>query len=508
MRMMLTIIAGLLALPAATAPGGPTAKIDTGIVQGTTAGGLEVFKGIPYATPPIGNLRWRAPAAAAPWQGVREATAFGPDCVHDRRDWEADRNGAPMSEDCLYLNVWTPAKRLKAGAPVMLWIHGGSFTAGSGSQAIYDGASLAARGVVVVTINYRLGRFGFFAHPALTAESPNSPTGNWGLMDMTAALQWVHRNIAAFGGDPKNVTIFGESAGGGAVNTLMTMPSVRGLFQRAIAESGGGRDDGVPLTVAEQKGEAFAKGAGIDGNDLKALRAIPADKVKGSMTLTNTEAATYSGPMIDGRLVTDRIDAVFRAGKQAPVPYLAGGNSYEIGFVPAPLRGAFTAIIGKSLGDAQPGVLAAYGSQQAYDHSVASDAVFNEPARAVAGWNAANTSYLYQFDYVPTSKRGTSPGAEHGSEVPFVFGTIDAAGYAVSDEDRKMATLIGDYWVAFAKGGNPNGSGRPLWPRYQPSNPSRLVFSSKGAEAASAALPALDALAKVADAKRAASPKP
>ncbi|MCW6536422.1 carboxylesterase/lipase family protein [Sphingomonas lycopersici] len=488
---------------AAQQTAGPVVRVESGMLQGVRAGDLIVFKGIPYAAPPVGERRWRAPAPAEPWTGVRAATDFAADCVHSRRDWEADRAAAPMSEDCLFLNLWAPAKAPRGGAPVMFWIHGGSFTAGSGSQALYDGAALARRGVVVVTINYRLGRFGFFAHPALTREAGTGPTGNWGFMDQIAALRWLKRNIRAFGGNPSNVTIFGESAGGGAVNTLMTLPAARGLFARAIAQSGGGRDEGVPLAEAETKGKAFAAAAGVAGDDLAALRAIPADKVRGNMTLINTEPATYSGPMIDGRLVTERVDAAFLAGREAAVPYMVGANSYEIGFAPPAMRAPFTAMIGAQLGAAQAGVKAAYGSTEAYEHNLAGDAMFVEPARFLAGLAAGTGAWLYHFDYVPASMRGTDRGASHGAELAFVFGTLDALGVPVTDADRTMAKLIGDYWAGFARNGDPNGAGRPGWPRYRPGG-ARLTFSAMGAAAESAGSPALDALAKFGDAKRAA----
>lgn len=499
MRQWLNGIAALLLAPLGAAA--QTAKIDTGALHGAVAGDTVVYKGIPYAAPPVGTMRWRAPAPAAGWTGVREATRFGADCVHSRHEWEADRNGAPMSEDCLFLNVWAPAKPVKGGAPVMFWIHGGSFTAGSGSQAVYDGARLAARGVVVVTINYRLGRFGFFAHPALTAEAKGGPTGNWGLMDMIAALRWVQRNIAAFGGDPHKVTIFGESAGGGAVNQMMAMPAARGLFARAIAESGGGRDDGVALVDAEAKGKAFAAGAGVTGEDPATLRAIPADTVRGNMTLTNPETATYSGPMVDGQIVQGRTDTAFLAGTQARVPYLVGANSYEIGFAPAALRGPLTMMLGMQLGAAQPEIKAAYGSAEAYDRDLAGDAMFNEPARFLAGLAAPNGSYLYWFDYVPEARRATDSGASHGGEVPFVFGNLETLDAPATDADRAMAKLVGDYWVAFARGGDPNGKSRPAWPRYHPGG-ERLAFRATGAIAQGTALPALDALARFSDAKR------
>nr|WP_260583794.1 carboxylesterase family protein [Sphingopyxis sp. PET50] len=379
-------------------------SIDSGELAGVRTGDVVAYKGVPYAAPATGEGRWRAPAPTAKWRGVRSAADYGADCVHSRRDWEADREGAPMSEDCLFLNVWAPAKPVSGGAPVLFWIHGGSNTAGSGAQRAYDGAKLAARGAVVVTFNYRLGRFGFFAHPALTAEAGDAPTGNWGLMDQLAALQWVKRNIGAFGGDPGNVTIFGESAGGGAVNQMMVIPAARGLFHKAIAQSGGGRDDGVPLAEAEARGVAFAKGAGIEDNDLAALRAIPADVVRGNMTLLNPEAATYSGPMVDGRLVQGRVDTAFVEGWQAQVPYMAGANSHEIGFIPEAMQGMFTLALGAQLGAAQAEAKAAYASPEDYERNLAGDAIFVEPARFLAGLAAPNISYLYHFDYVPAGE--------------------------------------------------------------------------------------------------------
>ncbi len=494
----------IVAASPAAAQDAPVTAVDSGRLKGESAGEVVAYKGIPYAAAPIGEGRWRSPAPAPKWQDVRSATDYGADCAHSRRDWEADRANAPMSEDCLFLNVWAPAKPVKGGAPVLFWIHGGSFTAGSGAQRAYDGTKLAARGAVVVTFNYRLGRFGFFAHPALTAEAGSGPTGNWGLMDQLAALAWVKRNIRSFGGNPDNVTIFGESAGGGAVNQMMVMPAARGLFHKAISQSGGGRDDGVPLAAAEAKGVAFAGQAGVGGNDPAALRAIPAETVRGNMTLLNTEAATYSGPMIDGRLVQGRADVAFLEGRQAPVPYMAGANSYEIGFVPEAMRGMFTAALGAQLGPAQAGVKAAYGAADAYERNLAGDAMFVEPARFLAGLAAPNTSYLYHFDYVPTAKRATEKGAPHGADVYFVFGNLEDLGAEPSDEDRAMATLIGDYWVGFARGGDPNGAGRPAWPRFR-ADGDRLRLAGSATRAESARSPALDALGRFGDAKRGAA---
>ncbi|QNQ08473.1 carboxylesterase/lipase family protein [Sphingomonas alpina] len=504
------LLVGLIALAAAHATAtpalaqakadAPEVRIDSGMLRGERSGDLTVFKGIPYAAPPVGDRRWRTPAPAAAWPGMREADKFGTDCEQTRRDWDAARAKEPKGEDCLFLNVWAPAGAKRA--PVMVWIHGGSFTAGSAAQSVYDGRHLAERGVVIVTFNYRLGRFGFFAHPALTAEAGTGPTGNWGLMDQIAALNWVKRNITAFGGDPSNVTIFGESAGGGSVNQLMVTPAARGLFHRAIAQSGGGRDHPPTLAEAEAKGTAFATGAGATAQDVAALRAIPVDTVRGNMSLLNTEAATYSGPLVDGRIVTGNPDAIFLAGRQAAVPYLVGANSDEVAFAPAAMRAPITAMFSAQLGPDLAAVKAAYGTPEAFDRNVVGDAMFTEPARYMAGLTARNRSYLYNFDYVPEGKRATVKGAAHASELPFVFGTLDELGVAVTDADRKTAKAMGDYWVAFARGGTPNAPGLPAWSRFAPGTGPIMVFAAEGPVSRSSASPALDALAKVADAKR------
>ena len=483
------------AQPAASQPATPQtgspveARIDAGALNGRQSDGVNIFKGIPYAAPPVGDLRWKAPAAPAAWTGVREADKFGFDCVQNKPGWDNTQSSLPTNEDCLTLNVWAPAAGAKK-APVMVWIHGGGLVMGSGSQPIFDGAKLAQRGVVVVTFNYRLGRFGFFAHPALTKEAGGAPTGNFGYMDQIAALQWVKHNIAAFGGDPSNVTIFGESSGGGSVNQLMLIQPARGLFAKAIAQSGGGRDV-LPLLSADQPGKpsaesigaAFAVKAGVAGDDLAALRAIPADKLKGKLDLLTPEEATYSGLLIDGKLVTSNVPDGFKAGRQAPVPYLVGANSDELGVIPGFLRGGMAAKALKLLGDGAAPVQAAYGSKAALENGLLSDLTFVEPARYLAGAQAAHgqPTWLYSFGYVAEAKRKSQKGAGHATELAFVFGNVSALDAPATPADEAAAKLVGDYWVAFAKTGDPNGAGRPAWNRYDRAKDQRLDITIDGA---------------------------
>ena len=483
------------------------ARVETGALRGQRLDDISVFKGVPYAAAPVGELRWRPPAPAQAWTGVRSAEQFGNDCMQTRPFWDQTQSKLPVSEDCLTLNVWAPAGA--KGAPVMVWIHGGAFVMGSGSQPIFDGARLARRGVVVLTFNYRLGRFGFFAHPALTAEAKGAPVGDYGLMDQIAALQWVRRNIAAFGGDPAQVTIFGESAGGGSVNQLMTIGAARGLFTRAITESGGGHDVWPRLDAdlpdkpsAERVGQAFGVKAGVaagaDASTATALRAIPAAKVLGGVDLLNQPADTYSGPIADGRLVTGSPFEAFAAGRAAPVPFLVGANSDELGMIPGFMKGGMVEKAGKALGADRAAVEAAYGSKAAFEAGVISDVTFVEPARSLAGGHAAwgLPTFLYSFGYVLQAERKPGLGAGHASEVPFVFGNLDALGKPVSDDDRRMAQQVGDYWVSFAKGGDPNGGGRPAWPTYAPAADLRLEFRADGTSAAKpATAAALNAIA-------------
>lgn len=489
----------LLGLPAATqAQTAPATTIDTGALTGAEAYGVAVFRGIPYAAAPVGELRWRAPRPAAAWSGKRDATSFGNDCLQTWLPDDVASSGRPMSEDCLYANVWTSKVGEQAhGLPVMVWIYGGGFVNGSGASPIYDGTRLAKRGVVVVTFNYRVGRLGFFAHPALTRETAGGPTGNWGLMDQIAALEWVKRNIAAFGGDPGEVTIFGESAGGESVNRLMASPAARGLFARAISSSGGGRDKWPSLAAAEATGMAFARSAGA-GDDVASLRAIPAAVAAGKITMLARDERRFSGGITDGQIVTGSVDAVFAAGEEAKLPYIVGANSDELGFIPAVFRGMVTAGIVKPLGDIGA-VKVAYGDS--FDRRIGGDVVFVEPSIALARRHAANgaPTWLYRFGYVGERKRERGKGAPHASDVPYEFDTLATAKSAPSAADQAAATLVADYWSDFAKTGDPNHAGAPAWNRSTAVAPKALVIGITGTAMQPASDPALDALAQLRD---------
>ena len=323
-------------------------KVDSGQLKGVVNNGVVSFKGIPFAAPPIGELRWRPPQPAKPWTEVRSAAKFAPDCLQVPFPSDAAPLSASLSEDCLYVNVWAPAASGSKKLPVMVWIYGGGFVNGGTSPAVYDGTKFAEDGTVFVSLNYRVGRFGFFAHPALSRENPKEPHGNYGYMDQIAALQWVKRNIAAFGGDPGNVTVFGESAGGGSVLMLLTSPLSERLFQKAIVQSGGGRDHlmglryidkSSPLGIpsSEDIGMNFAKSNGIESigpEALAALRALPAEKVVAGLNMATMGAAaqTYSGPMVDGRIVVESPQAAILAGRWSKVPVMIGATSADIGF--------------------------------------------------------------------------------------------------------------------------------------------------------------------------------
>ena len=473
------LIAALSAAPiaafaglAAQSSGEALITVETGALRGVVRDGVAAYLGIPYAAPPVGNLRWREPQAPAKWQGVRVADTFGNDCVQHRK------YDQPQSEDCLFLNVWTPADAAGRRLPVMFWIYGGGLSYGSAAWPWYDGTAFARQGVVLVSINYRLARFGFFAHPAISAEKPDGVLGNYGFMDQIAGLKWVQRNIAAFGGDPANVTIFGESAGGRSVNAMLVSPLSRGLFQRAIIESGAGRNrlrhihDTRPGagTSAESMGVEFAKSAGLANPTAADLRQLSADVVRGPVGNT---PPPFANAMIDGKLVTEDFTETYKKGAQHQVPLMIGANSAEFGTGAAPDAEP----VFRSLGSYKDKALTLYDGYGTHDPKlvameITSDMGMNNGTRYVARLiaKAGKPVYSFHFGYVTQSARATSPGARHAAELVYVFDTLGSrttrsqGPTAVADADRKIARQMNTYWANFAKTGDPNGAGLPRWP--------------------------------------------
>ncbi|WP_229451962.1 carboxylesterase/lipase family protein [Massilia niastensis] len=444
---MLAVPLALFA-PLASASTGPVIRIDTGKIEGAISHGIASWKGIPFAAPPVGALRWRAPQPAAAWSGVRQAGSYAADCMQLPFASDAAPLGTAPAEDCLYLNVWKPA-RASGKLPVIVWIYGGGFVNGGSSPPTYSGAPLAQQGAVLVSFNYRLGRFGFFAHPQLTREhADGAPLGNYGFMDQLAALQWVKRNVAAFGGDPANITLIGESAGGMSVNTLLTSPMARGLFAKAVVLSGG--DGGTPapgLGAVERIGADFAAGKGIAADDPQALdklRALPAEQVVDGLNLANRSvqgAPTYHGPFADGTLAIDS-GAAFAAGRFHKVPVMIGATGADIG--------------GKT------GFMVA-------------------GARSLAATLADQgvPVYAYRFSYVADSVG--VPGARHATDIPFFFDTADIKyGAKSTARDAAMSRAMATYLVNFARKGDPNGAGLPAWPRYARARDEIMDFADTG----------------------------
>ncbi|WP_156457829.1 carboxylesterase/lipase family protein [Sphingomonas sp. Leaf412] len=485
MKTLLLIPALLPAVAAAQAP--PVAATGQGRVRGTVSAGVEAFRGIPFAAPPVGANRWRAPQPAAAWTGVRDATRFGADCMQKPFPSDAAPLGTTPAEDCLFVNVWRPAG-VKAGArlPVVVWIYGGGFVNGGASPAVYDGAAFATAGTVFVSFNYRLGRFGFFAHPALAAEGR---VANWGLLDQQAALRWVRRNIAAFGGDAANVTVMGESAGGRSVLALLGAPAARGLFARAVVMSGGGRTLlDSPADAAAAAAVAFARGAGVDGTDAAALarlRALPADAVVDDLNLATLggSAATFAGAAVDGVTVTGTAEAMLGAGTQARVPVMVGATSNDIGWTAAPTKDALFAGFGADAAAAR----AAYDPAgtvplPALSAATGADRTMVEPARFVAARVAAGgqPAYHYRFGYVAASMRDEWPGAPHATDIPYFLDTVATKyGAALTPADAAMARAVNAYVVAFAKTGVPAVAGLPAWGRFAGKGP-LMDFTASG----------------------------
>ena len=477
----------------------PRVAIDTGTLEGVAAQGVISFKGVPFAAPPVGALRWRAPQPVKPWQGVLRAASFGPACMQV--------DDVPKSEDCLTLNIWRPAQDRAQPYPVMVWIYGGALV--HGRTALYPGDALARQGVVVVSMNYRMGRFGFFAHPALVAEQSNEPIGNYGYLDQIAALKWVQKNIAAFRGDPKSVTLFGESAGAGSLLVHLTSPLSRGLFQKAILESPSlpspraGVMSVTDLADAEKIGVDYAHGLGINGTDAAALaklRAVPADTLdEGAPAaaavvalVTNTHVPGVAGAIRDGKLVVESPEAAIAGGRAAKVPIIVGANDRDLPIGLAQTKDELFAIFGTNANEARK-VYDPKGDAP-FDEllqQVFADKAMTEPSRHLAEvWSRMGTpAYWYRFSYVLQSRRDQDKGVLHAFEIPFVFNLPEAfVGDQTSENDRQMAKLTSAYWVAFAQSGDPNGGGRPAWPRFDAASGAVFNFGNDG-KAASIADP-------------------
>ncbi len=459
----------------------PSVSSPAGTVQGLMEGRIRVFKGIPYALPPVGAARWRPPQPASKWAGVKLATEFQPACLQTKPRLSNiyTRDPAPMSEDCLTLNIWTPADPQRA--PVFFWIHGGALAGGAGSEPVYDGAHLAARGIVVVTINYRLGVLGWLAHPELSAESPLGVSGNYGLLDQIEALHWVQRNIGAFGGDPSNVTIAGESAGALSVMYLMAAPPARGLFARAIAQSAymistpelKQRKFGSP--AAEESGSRLM--AALHAPDLAALRAMDA----GALTETAPAAGFAPWGTVDGQILPRQLVDVFDRGEQARVPLLAGFNSGEIRSLmvlaprPPATAAEYESIIRDRYLDLAPEFLRLYPSTDMKESciAVARDALYGWTAerlvRKQSGLGIASFLYLFDHGYPAADSAGLH--AFHASELPFIFGTFDGTPplwpkIPSTPQETRISEAMLDYWSGFARTGRPQAANEAAWPAY------------------------------------------
>jgi para-nitrobenzyl esterase len=451
--------------------------IDTGKLQGVRHDDVTAFKGIPFAATTGGENRWRPPRPVAAWDGIRSAENYGPFCPQFSSEILWFELG-PMSEDCLMLNVWTPDHARDEKLPVMVWIHGGGYVQGSGNIARLNSPDLAREGVILVTLNYRLTLFGFFAHPAMTKQQAGEPLGNYGLMDLIAGLKWVQRNIEQFGGDPDNVTIFGESAGGALVNYLMVIPPARDLFNKAISQSASVglapdakiRNRSGFQVPGEKAGKSFAKRAGFKDSDdpIRDLRALSMDEIIG--LLTPKDRFT---PMVEGDLIPDQVGVLFADGRQNDVPYLTGGVSWEAK-LGRQIGGPFSPdIMVRIVPDEDKLRLYSGMTGKTLADAVFGDLIIHSQSRYLGDMmeNVSSPSYQYYFSYLADERRATDPGVGHADEIAFVMQTLDADLNAVTDKDREVSKLVSSYWVQFAKNGNPNGPGLPEWPAYRADAP-------------------------------------
>jgi para-nitrobenzyl esterase len=514
--------------PHPAAPSTPTVHLAGGAIAGATSGSITVFKGIPYAQPPIGPLRWREPQPVSPWPGVRDATQPSHPCMQSLAGTDsfiqplAAEYGATYSvqkldpsEDCLYLNIWTPQLQPGPGLPVMVWLHGGSNRVGSGSEPGYDGTALAKNGVIVVTINYRLGIMGFFAHPELTAESPHHSSGNYGLLDQIAALRWVQQNIAQFGGDPGNVTLFGESAGSVDSTILITSPLTWKLFRRVIAESGPAFGLGQARTVAymEPLGMAVGKEAGAkSGSQLALLRGLPAPElaeIENRLIATTFKGYDPNASIIDGWVLPQSPARAYALGKLQPVDLLAGLNAREFSAFrvvaaaaasklpqPAPKPGV-SAQISQFADTARPLyghwtniAVTTYFARILMHGAAAVDQATNDigvacpvGAEAALTNNAGHHAFVYLFIRSVPGKGESDLGSFHSLELPYVFGSFQVRTFnwlPFNSTDFQLSKIIQAYWTNFARSGDPNGPGLPRWVPWNTDKEPYMTFSQKG----------------------------
>ncbi|UKK85327.1 carboxylesterase family protein [Sphingopyxis sp. BSN-002] len=481
MKILSSAVVAASLMMAGSASAAPVVTAPAGTVEGKAVGKVAVFRGIPFAQPPVGPLRWKPPVALPAWEGVRKAQSFGAACIQPRSPGISIYTNPPekMSEDCLTLNIWAPEKT--KGAPVIVWIHGGALLGGYSHERMYDGAKLAARGAVVVSINYRLGVLGYLAHPGLSAESPDGVSGNYGLLDQIAALEWVKANIGAFGGDADNVTIAGESAGGLSVLYLLASPRARGLFHKAIAQSA--YMISTPSLKEERHGEPAAEATGLKvaaalgAKDLAALRAIDAT------ALSDGALKAGYGPWgtVDGKILPRQLVDTFDRGEQAPVPVLAGFNIGEIRSLrilapPVPAgTAAYETAIRARYGDLAEAWLKLYPSRDL------AEAILATPRDALYGWTSerlaikqsalGQNAYLYLFDHGYPAADENGLHGFHAAEIPYVFGTASETPpywpkIPESVAERRFAAAMGDYWVSFARTGQPVAEGQPAWRPY------------------------------------------
>jgi para-nitrobenzyl esterase len=467
-------LATLVLLSACTGPSpDPVITIDSGKIAGVRYADVTAFKGIPFAASTGGENRWHPPQPVTAWDGIRPAQSYGPFCPQFRSELLWFKLGE-MSEDCLKLNVWMPDRPKDEKLPVMVWIHGGGYVQGSGNIARLNSPDLAREGVILVTLNYRLTLFGFFAHPAMSEQQADEMLGNYGLMDLIAGLQWVQRNIEQFGGDPDNVTIFGESAGGALVNYLMATPSAGDLFNKAISQSASVglaadakiRNRSGFQVPGERLGKSIAKRAGFKDSDdpIRDLRALSMDELIG--LLRPTDRFT---PMVEGQLIPNLVGVTFAKGKQNNVPYMTGGVSWEAD-LGRKVGGPFSPdVMHKIVPDEDKARLYPGMQNETLADAVFGDLIIHSQSRYLGDMmgNVSSPTYQYFFSYVANERRATDPGVAHTGEIAFVMQTLDSELEAPTAKDREVSQLISSMWVQFAKTSNPNGPGLPEWPEYR-----------------------------------------